>query len=107
MKVLFKKAGMFGILLFLIISIQSKILPSNGKQGVAELKVKKDKVNNIMMRALSGVLAKKALKEVLSKDAKKKLEQKDKERKLRQDPFALLARNELEKRKQKAMKIKK
>ena len=74
--------------LLLLTLISAKILPTklNRTSSLSDqTKLKKEKVNNIMMRALTGVLAKNALKGVLSEKGKTKLD-----RKLSQNPFALL-----------------
>lgn len=84
-----KQMQFLGLCLVLIMTTakyQSKILPSNHKKlSTDKTEKKKEKVNNIMMRALTGVLAKNALKGVLSEKAKSKLD-----RKLHQNPFAIL-----------------
>ena len=88
MKTFFEKSGLI-CLLFLTISINTKILSSSKLHRKSmSFEAKKDKVNNIMLRALSGVLAKKALKNVLSKNGKAKLAMKEApERELKQDSF--------------------
>jgi len=79
MKIKFFRHTLLCIIFFCAFSVHSKILSSNQlKTKSLDLKNKKEKVNNIMMRALTGVLAKNALKGVLSKDGKKKLEDKEK-----------------------------
>ena len=74
--------------LLLITLASSKILLTKPRGTSAlgdKTAIKKEKVNNIMMRALTGVLAKNALKGVLSEKGKNKLD-----RKLSQNPFAIL-----------------
>jgi hypothetical protein len=69
---------MLCILSIFIINSNAKILSST-KIDAKSLNFddKKEKVNNIMMRALTGVLAKKALKQALSKQGKQKLADKE------------------------------
>lgn len=65
---------MLCFLTLLVLGINSKILPSKNLPSKSlKFNEKKEQVNNIMLKALTGVLAKKAFKGVLSSKGKEKL----------------------------------
>ena len=78
MKIVLNDRKIAILMLLLVINSNTKILSSSELHPKSlKLNDKKEKVNNIMMRALTGVLAKKALTNALSKEAREKLQVKE------------------------------
>lgn len=84
MKSLLNRSRLLCFLLLVVWGTNSKILPSKHLPSKsAKFNERKEHVNNIMLKALTGVLAKKALRGALSSKGKAKLARSDsRERKL-------------------------